>query len=51
MDPKDYYEFMDKVVKLAHSYGLELDNTEGELSRSPETLDIILEFVHKDYLN
>lgn len=51
MDPVDYFEFMSKITALANQYGLTLANQEGEVSRFPETFDIILEFIHKEYAN
>ena len=51
MDPVAYFEFMSKITALADQYGLTLVNHEGDVSRSPETFDIILEFIHKEYAN
>ncbi len=49
MGPKEYFEFMSKLMELADQYGLELANQDGVSCKEPENFDLILEFVVKGY--
>lgn len=49
MNPKEYFEFMSKLMALADQYGLDLANQDGSCCKDPREFDIILEFVVKGY--
>lgn len=49
MDPKNYFEFMSKLVNLADEYGLSLICNNGNTCNIPEEFDLILEFVVKGF--